>query len=129
MDINGVKIHYTQEALNNHGNEMKNFLSESLTEIERLVPSDAWNVMKTAEIYVNDQYFYDGKPASGACVHWAEGWLKANNNLVEKEGHIEIYNIGNLMKWADVPSLVLHEMAHAYHWRQGHWGDEISPFL
>lgn len=98
--MNGVKIHYTQDAFDNHGKEMRNFLTDSLTEIERLVPSDAWNVMKTTEIYVNDKYFYDGKPKTGACVHWSCGWLKANGNLCEKEGHIEIYNIGDILNWS-----------------------------
>jgi len=60
---------------------MKKFLTESLTEIEKLVPSEVWNVMKTTEIYVNDTYYYDCKETTGACVHWAKGWLTANENI------------------------------------------------
>jgi len=56
MSIEGVKVHYTQEAMDQHGPRMTKFLKDSLTEIERLVPSDAWNVMKTVEIYVNNEY-------------------------------------------------------------------------
>jgi len=26
-----------------------------------------------------------------------------------------------------MPSVILHEMAHAFHWRQGHFGSELSP--
>jgi hypothetical protein len=34
-----------------------------------------------------------------------------------KEGHIEIYNIADILEWKKVqPSIILHEMAHGYHW-------------
>jgi len=107
--------------MDNHGEEMTNFLTESLTEIERLVPSDAWNVMKTTDIYVNDKYVMDGKRKTGACLHWSAGWLTGNGDLAEKEGHMEIYNIGDLINWTDQqPAVILHEMAHGYHWRRDH---------
>jgi len=127
MTIEGVKIHYTEDALANNA-EMVDWMTESLTEIERLVPSEAWNVMKTTEVYVNDKYFLDGKPKTGACNHWSEGWLTANGDMAEKESHIEIYNIGDILNWSkDMPSVMLHEMAHAFHWRQGNVGSELSP--
>ena len=79
---------------------MKDFFTDSLTEIERLVPSKAWNVMKTVEIYVNNEYSYDGKPIFGAVTHWSKGCLQSNGNLAEKEGQIEFYNIGNELRQA-----------------------------
>lgn len=42
----------------------------------------------------------DGKPHTGACAHWSEGWLRSKGDLPEKEGHMEIYNIGDIMNWA-----------------------------
>jgi len=128
--LNGVKIHYTSAAMRKHGEKMKEYLSNSLTEIERLVPSDAWNIMKTTEIYVNDEYFYDGVKDRGAGVHWSSGWLEANGNIAEKEGHIEINDIGDLLTWDQGQApVILHEMAHAYHWRRDHNGSRISPYL
>lgn len=55
MKINGVTIHYTKEVEDKHGQEMRDMFEESFSEIERLVPSDAWNIMKTTDIYVNDK--------------------------------------------------------------------------
>jgi hypothetical protein len=45
IEIEGVKIHYTDDVIKDHGDKMFNWMTESLTEIEKLVPSDAWNVM------------------------------------------------------------------------------------
>jgi len=97
MTIEGVKIHYTDEVWANDGERMVDWMTESLTEIERLVPSKAWDVMKTTEIYVNDHYFLDGKPKTGACNHWSAGWLEWKGDMTEKESHIEIYNLGDVM--------------------------------
>jgi len=44
MEIEGVKIHYTDDVWDKHGERMINWLTQSLTEIEKLVP-DAWKVM------------------------------------------------------------------------------------
>lgn len=63
-------------------------------------------------------------------MHWSAGYLESKGNLVEKEGHIEINNIGEVMKWMDQqPSVILHELAHAYHWRQGNYGEDLTPYL
>lgn len=109
---------------------MREWIEDSLLEIERLVPSDAWNVMKTTDIYVNDKYYVNGELKGGAWMHWSEGWLEANGLMVEKEGHVEINSIGDILAWRDQqPSVLLHEMAHAYHWRQGHHGQDFDPTL
>jgi len=55
--------------------------------------------MQTVEIYVNNDYRINGENKQGACVHWSDGWLKNNGDLVEKQGNIEIYDIGDLLKW------------------------------
>lgn len=121
MSIKGVKIHYTDDVMDHLGDKMINYLTDNLTEIERLVPSKAWNTMKTIEIYVNDKYSYKGKPAPVPAVsHWSAGWLKANDNIAEKEGSVEIYNMEQLISWSgQQPSCLLHEMAHSFHWRHG----------
>lgn len=76
---------------------MINHIKDSLTEIEKLIPSKAWKTMQTVEIYVNKDYRRNGKLLSGACNHWSAGWLEANGDLIEKEGHVEIFNIGDLL--------------------------------
>merc|ERR1712029_1102702 len=99
--IEGVKIHYTDDAMTNHP-VMVDWMKESFTEIERLLPSKAWDVMKTTEIFVNDKYFMDGKEKSGGCIHWSAGWLTSNGDMAEKESHMEIYNIADTLSHSNL---------------------------
>lgn len=83
--------------------------------------------MKTVEIYVNNRYFYKTGEEFTAVAHWDRGWLNQNGNLLEKEGHIEIYNIGKIMEWSKAsPSIILHEMTHCFQWRHGVRGSKID---
>jgi len=56
--------------------------------------------MGTTEVYVNNQFYVDGKLKSGAVANWSKGWLEAKGNLPEKAGHVEIYNMGDVMDWS-----------------------------
>lgn len=115
----------------NLGDRWIKYLDEKLGEVKRLVPSKAWNVMKTTEIFVNDEYFYDGKEASNAVAHWHTGWLEANGNMGIKEGHMEIYNMKNIMDGYDIqqPAVILHELAHLYQWRHGLRGSDVGQLF
>jgi len=97
-----LKIHYTCDVVENLGDRWIKYLDEKLSEIKRLVPSKAWNIMKTTEIYVNDEYFYNGKEENNAVAHWHKGWLEPNGNMGIKEGHMEIYNMKNIMDGYDI---------------------------
>jgi hypothetical protein len=40
--------------------------------------------------------------------------------LPEKESHVEVYNVEDYKNWIkEQPSMLLHEMVHAYQWREG----------
>lgn len=99
MELGEFTIHYTDEAMDKHGKRMLKWMNDGLNEIERLVPSDAWNVLKTTDIWINDRYTIDGQEKGGACVHWGEGWLRWKNDLPEKADDVEFYNIGNALNY------------------------------
>ena len=88
-------------------------MKNSIDFIHGVVPEHVWDEMKTIDVYVNNEFYWNGEEKGGAVVHWSAGWLENNGNLVEKEGHVEIHNIGSAMTWAD-ESLLMHEFAHAY---------------
>lgn len=87
--------------------------------------------MKTTEIYVNDEYFYNGKEENNAVAHWHKGWLEPNGNMGIKEGHMEIYNMKNIMDGYDIqqPAVILHELAHLYQWRHGLRGSDVDQLF
>ena len=126
MNIEGVTVHYTETAMRNHGGFV-NFIRTALVEMDRILPANVMKVMRTTRIYVNDHYFLKGKVNEGACLHPSAQWLRMVGDMTEKEGQIEIYNIGGMMK--EGPNLIFHEMAHAFEWRQGVRGDKIKPLL
>lgn len=36
-------------------------LKADIEEIQRLIPKDAWEILKTVEIYANLNYYYNGQ--------------------------------------------------------------------
>lgn len=66
-----------------------------------------------------NESFYNGEAkANGACTHWSPDWLSENGNDPAKTGHIEIYDASQYLKWREQqPSMILHELTHAFHWR------------
>ncbi len=62
-----------------------------------------------------------------ACYHESKDWLIENGFNPDKAESVEIGNAANFLTWTlDQPSMVLHELAHAYHHRVlGHKNPEI----
>ena len=43
-------------------------------------------------------------------------WLTSHGNIAEKEGCVEVYRVQDYLKWRhEQPSMILHELSHAYH--------------
>lgn len=105
-------------------------LAADLDVIANRVPAPAVALLRDeVEIWVELQ----GRDTSGRsprlrgmCCHWSADWLAANGVLVEKTGSVEILNPDDYLNWIDQPFMVLHELAHAYHWRLAHFDDEIE---
>lgn len=59
----------------------------------------------------------DNPDTPGACYHPSADWLRDNHDNTDKARSIEIGNTANFVAWvnADQPSMILHELAHAYH--------------
>lgn len=98
-------------------------LRVKLFDIRRVVPAEACAKLTEVPIWLelNDKKF------PGACYHPSKEWLKANDVNPDKAGAVEIANAKNFLTWTiDQPSMVLHELAHAYHHRVlGHGYAEI----
>jgi hypothetical protein len=87
-------------------------LRVKLFDVRRVVPEAACAKLATVPIWLelNDKKF------PGACYHPSKEWLKANDVNPDKAAAVEIANAHNFLTWTiDQPSMVLHELAHAYH--------------
>lgn len=88
-------------------------LARQLVEIRKSLPEKPYQALKQVPIWVE----WNNKPNGGAEFHPSAEWLKANNYNPEKRGAIEISNCRNFLDWSrrTQPSMMLHELAHAYH--------------
>lgn len=89
-------------------------LEVKLFEITRVVPPKALEELRKVPFWmeVEDARF----PC--ACFHPSKDWLQENGYNPEKAGSVEIANAKNFLRWTlDQPWMVLHELAHAYHFR------------
>ncbi|MEL7124564.1 MAG: T9SS type A sorting domain-containing protein, partial [Bacteroidota bacterium] len=74
--------------------------------------------------------FMDWNTTNGAAVyHPSVQWLTNNGYIPEKAKSVEISNVVNFVNWSNQnqPSMVIHEMAHAYHDRV--LGFDYNPII
>lgn len=87
-------------------------LAAKLLEINRTVPPKALERLHHVAIWVE----LDDPKFPGGCYHPSREWLLENGFNPDKAKCIELGNAANFLTWSlDQPSMVLHEMAHAYH--------------
>ena len=87
-------------------------LDHKLYEIVRVVPGKALEKLRKVPIWMerNDPLF------PGGCYHPSREWLVEHGLNPEKVKAVEFANAKNFLTWTiDQPSMVLHELAHAYH--------------
>ena len=88
-------------------------LQLKLQDIVRQVPGEALKHLQTVPIWVEDPSCGVDKCAS---YHPSAQWLKDHGHSPAKAGCVEIANPSLFVKWSEAqPSMVLHELAHAYH--------------
>ena len=88
-------------------------LAKQLRDVNRVVAPAQLAAMKKVTIWVE----WEAKPGGAAEFHPSRDWLKSHGYNPEKAGGVEINNARNFVKWSRTtqPSMVLHELAHAYH--------------
>jgi hypothetical protein len=91
-------------------------------EIENAVESRVLNFFRSVPIWVE----WQSKTNGAAEYHPSREWLARNGYNPEKAKAIEINNARNFVNWAksDQPSMLLHELAHAFHDQVLGWNDQ-----
>lgn len=91
-------------------------LTAQLQTLQKLLPTDRVTELKKVPIWLEwDQ----PRAKSAAQFHPSAGWLKQNGYNPAKANAVEISNVKKFVAWSKAaqPYMVLHELAHAYHFR------------
>ena len=97
-------------------------LDEDLGRIVELVPKPALEQLRTRRIWIEpDSPAQEGGfSGRGMTFHPSRAWLSEHGILPEKAGGVDICSAQDYLTWREhQPMMVLHEMAHAYHWMLG----------
>jgi hypothetical protein len=88
-------------------------LARQFGEVVEVVPPSAVSALRKVRVWVE----WSRRPDAGAEFHVSQRWLEKNGYNPAKAGGIEIANSLNFVSWsrAEQPCMVLHELAHAYH--------------
>ncbi len=98
-------------------------LTSQLHGIVRMVPAPALEKIRAVPIWVN-------RKSGTACMafHPSAEWLSGHGFNPHMANSVEIGNAENFISWTrQQPWMVLHELAHAYHFRQ--FGYQYPPIL
>ncbi len=88
-------------------------LQIKLQDVVRQVPAEPLKHLRAVPIWMEDPSCGVDKCAS---YHPSAQWLKDHGHSPAKAGCVEIANPSLFIKWSKAqPSMVLHELAHAYH--------------
>jgi len=113
--LEGWTIYVNKELLNGQkelGDKALRLLETKLYEIRRRVPARALATLQQVPIWLG----VDDGPAPCSEYHPNREWLRENGYNTDKVKCVEIGNATRFLKWTlDQPSMVLHELSHAYH--------------
>jgi len=92
--------------------EALDVLDARLLDIERALPFEALAALRRVPFFLGKE---DALHPC-ACYHVSREWLVEHGYPARKAGSVDIANAGNFLSWTKTqPSLVLHELAHAYY--------------
>ena len=97
-------------------------LDQDLESITRIVPPPALAALRTRTIWIEREMDIaaDTFTGRGMTFHPSREWLAEHGILPDKAGGVEISNARDYLEWRQhQPFMVLHELAHAYHWLLG----------
>jgi len=128
--IAGWKIRY-EPGVFEYEPTLRDILTQDLNWMRDTLPASALHTLRDLRFYVNKDYQYPNPSDSGGSAvvcHWSPIWLSTHGNAAEKQSHVEFYDVKKYVSWrGGQPSIVLHESAHALHWRKmDEKGAEIS---
>ncbi|MDI9641703.1 hypothetical protein QPK87_17970 [Kamptonema cortianum] len=114
--VEGWKVHVSTELLQEHPRETSlalDLIAEQLKTIRKVVPAPAVKKLTTVSLWLSPAY--EGF-AQTAEYHPSAEWLVQNGRSASMAKGIEFTNILNFeAESRRMPSLVLHELAHAFH--------------
>jgi hypothetical protein len=94
-------------------------LREDLANVTRTLPPAALAQLRKRPIWIERDTppAGDGFSGRGMTFHPSRDWLSEHGILPDKAGGIDICNARDYLAWREhQPMMVLHELAHAYHW-------------
>ena len=113
--IEGFSVHVNNDLLTTHkalGDKALKLLATKLYDITRVVPSKALADLRKVHIWLER----DNPQGLCAVYHPSPRWLTAHDQNPAKGRCVEIANASRFLSWSNTqPSMVLHELAHAYH--------------
>jgi hypothetical protein len=113
--VRGWTVRVNRELLGDKrelGRRAMDLLNAKLMDIERAVPAEPLAALRKVTIWLG----VDDGHAPCAEYHPNRQWLKENGYNPDKAQCVEIGNAQRFLEWSKVqPSMVLHELAHAYH--------------
>jgi len=106
------------KSLSEHQREAAEAIKElesQLKKIARVVPAGPLADLRKVRIWLE----WNDKPEGAAEFHPSAEWLTEHGYNPEKAGGMEIANARNFVGWSrgEQPWMVLHELAHAFHFR------------
>lgn len=111
-EIEGWTVRVNRRLLDGRGAAALKLLESRLQEVVRLVPLLAVVELRKVPIWLG----VDDGHAPGAEYHSSRDWLTANGYNPDKARAVEIGSAANFVRWSiEQPSMLLHELAHAYH--------------
>lgn len=113
--LHGWRVLVSKQLLAQGGTlaqQVLNLLDTQLDTIQSKVPLKAVQALQAAPIWLELQT----PGLRGAQYHWSADWLSSNGYDPRKARAVEISSARDYLEWSQVqPSIILHEMAHAYH--------------
>ncbi len=117
--VRGWTVHVTdrlQDADPDLAAEALELLDVKLHDVARMVPGPALAKLREVPIWLGLDDVHGRHPC--ACYHPSEDWLREHGYDPRKARSVDVASARNFLDWSrDQPSMVLHELAHAYHHR------------
>lgn len=112
--IEGFTVYISQAAIDHPESTTPalDLLRRQLKQTINQTPESAHETLRQTPIWI--EHNNPGFPC--ACYHPSADWLADNGYNTDKERSVEIANTTNFVNWVNTgqPSMILHELAHAY---------------